>query len=266
MKNFFFLFIVLIIHQITIAQSGNVGIGTITPAAKLDIIGTIKITDGSQGTDRVLTSDQNGKGTWKQIENLLPTGTDGDSLASVWICCNPWMTKNLDVTTYRDGTPIPLVTDAVAWAALTTGAYCYYSNNSANGTIYGKLYNGYAVKDPRGLAPVGFHIPSEIEWSTLTNCLGGKSIAGGAMKETGTAHWANGNIGATDFSNLSALPGGYRGTQGGFNAIGQYGFWWSSTNVNTTNGFNRSLNSLDGSLTGASASLKNGYSVRCVRD
>src|SRR4030095_15485991 len=89
------------------------------------------------------------------------------------ICDQDWMVKNLDVTTYRNGDIIPEVTDPTVWAALTTGAWCYYENNSTNGTTYGKLYNWYAVNDPRGLAPTGWHVPTDAEWTTLSTCLGG---------------------------------------------------------------------------------------------
>jgi uncharacterized protein (TIGR02145 family) len=95
-----------------------------------------------------------------------------------------WTTKNLEVETYRNGEVIPQVQDANAWANLKTGAWCYYENNTANGTTYGKLYNWYAVNDPRGLAPQGYHIPSDAEWTILTDYLGGESVAGKKMKST----------------------------------------------------------------------------------
>jgi hypothetical protein len=109
--------------------------------------------------------------------NALPAHlAHGDSpggcpIATTTICDQTWMVKNLDVDHYRNGDPIPQVTDPAAWAALTTGAWCYYYNDPAIGAIYGKLYNWYAVNDPRGLAPVGWHIPTEPEWITLVNCL-----------------------------------------------------------------------------------------------
>jgi len=101
--------------------------------------------------------------------------------APVTIGTQTWTKCNLDVTTYRNGDPIPEVTDPAAWAALTTGAWCHYANNTANGTIYGKLYNWYAVNDPRGLAPIGQHIPTDAEWITLTDFLGGATGAGGTL-------------------------------------------------------------------------------------
>src|SRR5690606_33259564 len=116
---------------------------------------------------------------------------------------------------------IPQVTDPTIWGNLTTGAWCYYNNDPANEIIYGKLYNWYAVNDPRGLAPVGWHIPSDSEWTILTDYLGGFEVAGGKMKETGTTHWANPNIGADNSSGFTGLPGGYRAYNSAeFNTIG----------------------------------------------
>ena len=102
----------------------------------------------------------------------------------VTIGTQTWTSKNLDISTYRNGEVIPEVQDSAAWANLTTGAWCYYENSTAKGTIYGKLYNWYAVNDPRGLAPKGYHIPSDAEWTILTDYLGGDSIAGKQMKST----------------------------------------------------------------------------------
>ena len=150
-----------------------------------------------------------------------------------------WSSTNLDVTTYRDGTPIPQVTDPTQWASLTTGAWCYYGNSTANGTTYGKLYNWYAVAgihdtDPstpnKTLAPQGWHVPSDAEWSTLTDFLGGESVAGGKMKSTGTSLWQSPNTVATNESGFTGLPGGARSFIGDFD-IGDFGFWWSSSEV-----------------------------------
>ena len=177
------------------------------------------------------------------------------------------MLYNLDVKTYRNGDAIPQVTDPVAWAALTTGAWCWYNNDSAT---YGKLYNYYAVNDPRGLAPSGYHIPSDVEWTKLTDTLGGISIAGGKMKETGTSHWESPNTDATNSSGFAGLPDGYRNVNGlfiPFSLIGSSGLWWSSTEEsNTTSAW---YSYLYYSLANASrySTLKTcGFSVRCVRD
>jgi uncharacterized protein (TIGR02145 family) len=195
-------------------------------------------------------------GTYSQVDGTVPPLT---------ICSQVWARKNLDVSTYRDGTPIPYVTDATAWAALTTGAYCSYDNNPANDAIYGKLYNWYAVNDSRGLAPTGYHVPTDAEWTTLTTCLGGVSVAGGKMKETGTALWISPNN-ATNSSGFTGLPGGYRYNNGTFNSVGSIGIWWSSSQVDTANAWNRSLSYGSGDATRNISSKRNGFSVRCLRD
>lgn len=140
-----------------------------------------------------------------------------------------WMCENLDVSTYRNGDTILQVTDSLAWTNLKTGAWCYYNNDPAMGAIYGKLYNWYAVNDPRGLAPAGWHVPSYDEWMVLHNNIGGENHAGGKLKEVGTEHWLNPNVGATDEVGFTALPGGERQNDGKFRALKMDGFWWSST-------------------------------------
>ena len=183
------------------------------------------------------------------------------------------MTKNLDVTTYRNGDPIPQVRDQQEWQSFTTGAWCWYLNDSASyNSIYGKLYNWYAVNDSRGLAPLGWHVPSDEEWTTLANCLGGESVAGGKMKEAGTSHWLTPNGNATNESGFTALPGDARftlSTDGWApNLLGDWGNWWSSTENVTTYAFCRQLNWYSGNLyKEVTGQLKSdGFSVRCVRD
>jgi uncharacterized protein (TIGR02145 family) len=177
-----------------------------------------------------------------------------------------WTLKNLDVATYKNGDPIPEEQNPTAWANLTTGAWCYYANNTANGTTYGKLYNWYAVNDPRGLAPNGYHIPTDAEWTTLSTYLGGEPIAGGKMKEIGTSHWLSPNTGATNSSFFTGLPGGYRGDNEDFTNIGAYGYWWSSSEFNTNFAWCRSLNSNFGNVRRDYSDKRNGFSVRCLRD
>ena len=115
------------------------------------------------------------------------------------------------MTKYRDGTPIPLVTDSIEWAKLSSGAYCNYKNKPAMDSIYGRLYNYYTIVDPKNLCPNGWHVPSDKEWQVLVDFLGGEKMAGGKMKETGTTHWINfGKGGATNTKGFTALPGGSR--------------------------------------------------------
>lgn len=260
MEKLFFMFILLFFAGVIQAQ--NTGIGTTTPSAKLHVNGTFKVTDGTQGDGKILTSDAAGLASWQPPPQPPPV-----NYPVVWICCNPWMTKNLDVSTYRNGDPIPQVTDPAAWAALTTGAYCYYNNDSATyAAVYGKLYNWYAVNDPRGLAPEGWHIPTDFEWTTLGNCLGGDGLAGGPMKEIGTTHWTTPNTGATNLSGFTALPGGYRYSYGVFTNIGLWGAWWSSTLYDSVSArYSYTENNTD-NLTRTWTNKKIGFSVRCLRD
>jgi uncharacterized protein (TIGR02145 family) len=191
----------------------------------------------------------------------------GIVIPSVTIGTQNWMTKNLDVATYRDGTPIPQVTDPTAWANLTTGAWCYYNNDPANGLIYGKLYNWYAVNDPRGLAPVGWHIPSDAEWNKLSNFLGGSSVAGDFMKETGTLHWRSPNTAATNSSGFTALPAGFKdATTTGFFTINDNAFWWSTTELSVNGASYRYMNYTNGTLYPQGIDKKRGNSVRCIKD
>jgi len=177
-----------------------------------------------------------------------------------------WMTKNLGVSTYRNGDIIPQVTNPAQWSSLTTGAWCYYDNEAANGTKYGKLYNWYAVNDPRGLAPIGYHVPSDEEWSTLTTFLGGDEVAGGKMKSTGTTLWSSPNTDASNSSGFAGLPGGNRYLNGTFYYIGLNGDWWSSTENNTTNAWHRHFNYGNGNVVRNNLNKTNGCSVRCLRD
>ena len=174
-----------------------------------------------------------------------------------------WTTKNLDVTKYRNGDAIPQVQDAAAWKNLKTGAWCYYENNTANGTTYGKLYNWYAVNDKRGLAPKGYHIPSDEEWIILTNYLGGETIAGAKMKSSSGWQY-NGN--GTNTSGFAGLPGGCRNSNGNFYYIGADGYWWSSSESSADDAWCRDLNDDPGTVSRGSNDKRDGFSVRCLRD
>jgi uncharacterized protein (TIGR02145 family) len=243
---------------------GNVGIGTGTndPGAKLDVIGSLKVTDGTQGDGKILTSDGSGLASWQP-----PPPPPGTNDPSVSICCQRWMSKNLNVSTYRNGDVIPNVTDAAEWSALTTGAYCYYDNDSATyAAVYGKLYNWYAVKDSRGLAPEGWYIPTEFEYATLSSCLGGDGVAGGPLKETGTTHWASPNNNATNETGFTALPAGTRTETGSFISFSNVGRWWNANELDATNGWYRAINNSTGLFSKISNNKKLGVSVRCVRD
>jgi uncharacterized protein (TIGR02145 family) len=176
-----------------------------------------------------------------------------------------WMAENLRTTSYSNGDPIPNVIDATQWGNLTSGAYAYYNNDSQYETPYGNLYNWYTVNDSRNLCPTGWHVPSDTEWSVLTDYLGGETIAGGKMKSLSTQYWASPNANATNEINFSGLPGGNR-TDFGFNYIGYYGYWWSSTEYTSGVSWFRQLSYNDVNV-GRNAQYKDhGISVRCLKD
>jgi len=214
-----------------------------------------------------------------QIKINLSSSSENISIAdidSIIFILNPcteivigaqtWMCKNLDVDHYRNGDSIPQVTDAIEWKYLSTGAWCYYNNDPANGEIYGKLYNWYAVNDSRGLAPEGWHVPSDKEWTTLSTYLGGESVAGGKLKSTGTTHWQSPNTGATNETGFSALPGGYRDYYGAFYNIGSFGLWWSSTEFDAASAWGRYLNYYGSYLFRDYGYKAFGFAVRCIKD
>jgi uncharacterized protein (TIGR02145 family) len=215
-----------------------------------------------------------------QSSSTTVTDVDGNTYPTVTICTQVWTAKNLAVTAYSDGTVIPQVTDPTAWERLTTGAWCYNNNSSGIGATYGKLYNWYAAAGiynaasltnttlRKKLAPTGWHVPTDAEWTTLANCLGGESIAGGKMKEIGTAHWESPNQDATNSSGFLGLPGGFRDGQGPFYTIGSSGVWWSSSEYDTTSSYawDFSLNYNGGNAFSYYNIMRNGFSVRCLRD
>ncbi len=263
-----------------ISGAQNVGIGTNTPAAsaQLDVSSTSK----GLLPPRMTTSQRNdiaspaaGLIIYNTTTNSLEIrnnaawvslSTAADALPTIQIGTQKWMSKNLDVAFYRNGDPIPQVTDPTAWAGLTTGAWCYYNNDPLQGGKFGKLYNWYAVNDPRGLAPQGWHIPSDAEWYMLEITLGDYSEAGGKMKEAGTVNWTSPNNAADNSSGWAGLPGGVRYVSGTFLNVGSFGAWWSSTGTNTTYAWYRNLYYGNGAIYRGDLDRPCGFSVRCLRD
>jgi uncharacterized protein (TIGR02145 family) len=187
----------------------------------------------------------------------------GEEFKTVKIGNQVWMAENLNVDHYRNGDPIPEVKDGNQWSKLNSGAWCYYDNDIANGKVYGKLYNWYAVNDARGLCSNGYHVPSDEEWAVLENYLGGREVAGGKMKST--KGWDSPNTGATNSSGFNTLPGGYRYADGTY-GIGASGYWWSSTENDSSTAWYRTLGYTSSNVVRNGNDKQDGFSVRCVRD
>lgn len=193
---------------------------------------------------------------------------DGNVYNTITIGTQVWLKENLRTTKYNDGTAIPNITDNTTWSATTTGAYSDYSNTSSNSTTYGRLYNFYVVSsaNTKNVCPTGWHVPSNAEWTTLMDYLGGEAVAGGKMKETGTAHWMTPNTGATNETGFTALPGGYRAQSGSFGLIGNTGFWWSSTEGGTTFAYYRYMYYGTSNLNSGDNDKHGGLSARCLKN
>ena len=198
------------------------------------------------------------------------TDSEGNTYKTVYIGTQQWMAENLKVSKYNDGTTIPNVEDNTKWSKLTSGAWSHYNNDAANNAKYGKLYNWYAVSPTtngnKNVCPTGWHVPTDAEWTVLTDYLGGESVAGGKMKELGTTSWKSPNKHATNMSLFTGIPGGARSSDGRYGAIDLGANWWSSTENNSTNAWYRGLGSFSGSAGSYDDSKMVGCSVRCLKD
>ena len=202
------------------------------------------------------------------------TDIDGNVYATVLIGSQVWTVENLKTTKYRDGTPIAKDTSTANWwtfpASADSGKYCWYNNDeAANKNPYGALYNWYVVKptNSKKIAPAGWHVPTDSEWTVLSTYLGGESVAGGKMKEAGTTHWSSPNTGATNSSGFSALPGGGRFEMGRiFGLQSDYGGCWSATERDVASAYDRSLDYDYENLGRTNYDKSCGFSVRLLRD
>ena len=191
---------------------------------------------------------------------------DGNNYPIVTIGVQTWMAKNLKTTKYNDSTAIPNVIDDNVWWYLETPAFCWYNNEVSYKSTYGALYNWYTVNTGK-LCPTGWHVPSDAEWTTLVDYLGGESIAGGKLKETDTIHWSSPNTGATNETGFTALPGSYRWPNGPFDdGIGKNGRWWSATESDVFEAWYRNMHHDNSNVDRHSHGMTLGVSVRCVRD
>jgi uncharacterized protein (TIGR02145 family) len=198
------------------------------------------------------------------------TDIEGNSYKTVFIGTQQWMAENLKTTKYNDGFNIPNIDNDLKWLGLSTPAWCNYNNDSSYNKKYGKLYNWYAVSPTtngnKNICPTGWHVPTNIEWTILSDFLGGEKVAGGKMKEEGTSSWSAPNTDANNFSLFSGLPGGARSSLGNFNGNGLNGLWWCFPENLSNIVSARSLN-YNKSLINVLSNVKNdGLSIRCIKD
>jgi uncharacterized protein (TIGR02145 family) len=205
----------------------------------------------------------------EDIKIPSPTGqvtdVEGNSYPTLTIGTQTWMVENLRTTQFNDGTEIPLITNNAEWSNLHTPAYCWYANEEANQDIYGAMYNTFAVNTGK-LCPAGWHVPTDAEWTILTDFIGGEGEAGGKMKSHGTTHWNDPNTGANNASGFSGLPGGHRGSNGAFNNLGNNGYWWSTTELDSIYTRNRYLQYDKAEVFRHYGNNKGGFTVRCISD
>jgi uncharacterized protein (TIGR02145 family) len=240
--------------------------GSIVPKSISGDIKNVKPGEGKRIIWDVLADGINLSGKYKAEVSIQTEVSIQRTVPSVKIGSQVWATENLNVDRFRNGDPIPQAKTAEEWQNAGNNqkpAWCYYNNDPQNGEIYGKLYNWYAVNDKRGLAPIGYHIPTDAEWTKLSDYLGGEALAGKKMKST--SGWAeNGN--GTNSSGFNGLPGGGRVANGVFNYQGGFGYWWSASEAYAGSAFYRSLY-FDGDGLGRNSNdNEKGFSVRCLRD
>jgi uncharacterized protein (TIGR02145 family) len=191
---------------------------------------------------------------------------DGNVYRTVTIGAQVWMTENLKTTRLNDGTPIPLAPIANVWRTTVNPAYCWPENDSSHKDTYGALYNWHAVRTGK-LAPPGWHVPTDEDWTLLADYLGGGAVAGGKLKDTGTAHWKSPNSAATNETGFTALPGGERNYDGVFTVPKERGFWWTSSLYNADSAIIFRAMYHDDDILWSYGKLRgNGLSVRCIRN
>jgi uncharacterized protein (TIGR02145 family) len=216
------------------------------------------------------------EGPWPDSTGTV-TDIDGNIYKTVKIGDQWWMAENLKVTRYRNGDSIPNVTGNSGWVHLSTGAYCEYDNDPSNVSIYGRLYNWYAVDDSRNIAPEGWHMPGDAELKQLEIYLGMSQIQadtidwrgtdeGGKLKAAGTMHWIRSNTGATNKSGFTALPAGYRNIWASFRSINSKTAYWSSSEGDSAYTWARYLYYCSSQVFRGEYDRRFGFSIRCIRD
>jgi len=199
------------------------------------------------------------------------TDIDGNVYETVLIGEQLWMAENLKVTHYNDGSEIPNITNNGEWGGLSNGAYGDYNNNPTNSETYGRLYNWHTVNDDKGVCPDGWHVPSDEEYTIITDYLGGESVAGGKMKEAGHEHWNYHSDEvteeATNESGFTGLPAGFRhNSTGNYNNMGTGGYFWSPSELSINNERYRFLSTYSSGVNRSLIDKQCGVSIRCLAD
>ena len=201
----------------------------------------------------------------------IVTDIDGNIYQIVQIGNQVWMAENLKVTHYNNGDPIIYITSEEHWGSMDEGQYGVYDDEPTNANIYGNIYNWAVIGDIRGICPVDWHVPSDDEYTLLTDFLGGESVAGGKMKEAGLEHWNYDSdqisLEATNESGFTGLPAGHRNTNSGdYIYMGFYGYFWSSTENGSDLAWRRYLFHYSSGVARDTFGKPNGFSIRCLRD
>jgi len=188
------------------------------------------------------------------FSGLAACSASSEKGGSVTLAGSEWMTGNLDVERYRNGDPVRHAATEEEWRDAISkeeGAWCYYDNDEGNAGRYGRLYNWYAVNDPRGLAPEGWRMPSDAEWQALVDVLGGEGTAGGVLRER---------------EGFNAVPAGSRNCLGMFYGRGKYAYFWTASEAGRYEAWDREVSTIGDEVRRIKVNKSIGFSVRCVKD
>jgi uncharacterized protein (TIGR02145 family) len=220
---------------------------------------------------RAFVTDTTDKTTYGDVLTFETLDTISDICGNVYrikkFGSQVWMIDNLKTAKYRNGDSIACVLNDTIWSRGDVAAYSYYIAKTTNINRYGLLYNWAAISEERNIAPEGWHIPTDAEWETLINYLGGNLIAGGKMKgETDKVAWSFPNTGGTNESSFSGLPAGQRNYDATYSGIGTIGSWWAKSEFNASKSWSFSVGTNYKSITKLALDKGIGFSVRCVKD
>jgi uncharacterized protein (TIGR02145 family) len=204
---------------------------------------------------------------YDRVHSQTVTDIDGNIYHTATIGSQTWMVENLKTTKYRNGDLIGTTTPGSLDISIINGPrYQWsYDNKESNINAYGRLYTWYAVSDSRGICPIGWHVSTDADWSSLMTFLGGETVAFSKLKESGSSHWIKYDTGTNELG-FGALPGGLRNGSGSFVDIGYRGNWWTSTEVSTYDAWYRFMDYSFNNVNRQVNLKRNGMSVRCIKN